>query len=679
MQRAVLVVVAGAVVAGLACGHDHGPARVRGLPKPDGVPALRGGGPPRTPRLANYKLEATLDAERHTIAGTETLVWTNGGQSPVDSLPFHLYLNAFKNEATRFMRSSNGEIRGAKASETSWGWIHVESLQIADAQTGALGPDLAKTLKYPGGPDDETVAELPLAHPVQPGERVELHFKFTDQLPEVFARTGFKGDFHMIGQWFPKIGVRVGPPGSERWECQAFHSNSEFFADFGTYDATLTVPATHVVAATGVLTASADAPGGRRTFTYHAEDVHDFAWMADPYMNTISGQAKVEDGPPVEVRVYYRGEQKDFAYRHLEAAIGTIEKMSTYFYPYPWPVMTVIDPPLDAATSAGGMEYPTLVTTSGDTVFARPGVRLPEYVTVHEVGHNWFQGLLASNEVEEAWLDEGVNEWADGKVMNELYGARGSMLDWNGWQAEIYALRRAISADPASLPSPIAAASYAFADSATYGEATYASTMRALRTLELTYGSAKFAAAMKTYAHTWAWKHPTGRDLFDSLGAGLDTDLTWFFGPVFHDVGGLQLAVRSHDCRPHHRPRGVFGEGSNRKVVTEIEEPDTGAWSCEVIVQNTGALHMPVDIALRFADGSELRYVWDDRGRDTWNKKAFERSSKLTDVILDPDNKLQLDQPLLHHLRVEGDGAAALRAGSWFGTLTHTLMQVVGP
>ena len=87
----------------------------------------------------------------------------------------------------------------------------------------------------------------------QPGATIEVAFKFTAQLPEVFARTGYKGEFHMVGQWFPKIGVRVGPPGAERWECQPFHVNTEFFADFGTYDVTLTVPSTHVVAATGVL------------------------------------------------------------------------------------------------------------------------------------------------------------------------------------------------------------------------------------------------------------------------------------------------------------------------------------------------------------------------------------------------------------------------------------------
>ena len=641
------------------------------MPKVDGSPALRGGGAARSPRIASYKIEARLDAVRHQITATETLTWTNTGDSAVDVLPFHLYLNAFKNEQTVFMRSSHGALRMAHASDTGWGYIQIDSVHVA-------GADLIGKLRMPGAPNDDSVVELPLAQPVEPGASIEVSFAFTDQLPEVFARTGYKGEFHMVGQWFPKIGVRVGPPGAERWECPAMHANTEFFADFGTYDVALTVPNTHTIAATGVLTNAVDAGHGLRTLTYHAEDVHDFAWMADPYMEVMSGQAKLEEGT-VEVRVYYRPEQRDFAHRHLDAAVGTIEKFSTMFVPYPWSLMSVIDPPVDAAAGAGGMEYPTLVTTAGDSVFSRPGVRLPEYVTVHEVGHNWFQGLLASNEFEEAWLDEGVNEWADAHAMSAIYGPRASLLDWMGWQAEVGAMARAVQTGGLSLPSPIATAAYAFVDNEAYGEATYLSTARALATIERAVGSQRFLAAMKTYARTYAFHHPTGRDLFATLSSELGQDLTWYFGPVFHDVGKLDLALRGARCRPAHAPRGVFGDGSARKTVTETEAPTTGNWSCEVVVQNTGAFHVPVDIELKFADGSTKQLRWDDRGSGNWERFEIERSSKLVEVWLDPEGKIALDSPIKHHYRLDGDGSGGLRAGAWFGWLTQTAMQIVGP
>jgi len=438
------------------------------------------------------------------------------------------------------------------------------------------------------------------------------------------------------------------------------------------------------VAATGVLTHAVDAGGGMRTLTYHADDVHDFAWMADPYMEVMTGQAKLADGS-VEVRVYHRPEQRAFARRHLEAATGAIEKFSALFVPYPWSIMSVVDPPVDAAAGAGGMEYPTLVTTSGDSVFARPGVRILELTTVHEVGHNWFQGILASNEPEEAWLDEGVNEWADAHVMAELYGQRTSALDWGGWQAEASALVRAISSQTDPSPSPIATGAYAFVDSDAYALSSYIKTSQALRTLENMVGSQPFAAAMKTYAKKFAFHHPTGRDLFDTLAAELGQDLGWFFGPVFHEVGGLELKLRHAACRPSHGPRGVFGAGSARKTVTEHEEPNTGSWTCEIVVQNTGTIHVPVEIELRFADGSTQLLRWDNRDGASWRRfptppeEPIEHSSRLVEVRIDPNNKIALDDPTNHAYRLDGDGSASLRAGAWFGSFAQTLMQIVGP
>jgi hypothetical protein len=415
-----------------------------------------------------------------------------------------------------------------------------------------------------------------------------------------------------------------------------------------------------------------------RTLTYHAEDVHDFAWMADPYMDVISGQAKLDDGT-VEVRVYFRPEQRDFARRHLEAATGAIEKFSAMFLPYPWPIMSVVDPPVEAASGAGGMEYPTLVTTMGDSVRARPGVRLPELTTIHEVGHNWFQGMLASNEPEEAWLDEGVNDWADVRVMNELYGQRGSGLDWMGWQASMGAVLRAIAGSGVDNPSAIATASYAFVDFDAYAEQSYLSTMRALQTLEHVVGTQRFAAAMKAYARAFAFRHPTGRDLFNTLRAELGQDLTWYFGPVFHDVGKLALQIRRAACRPAHAARGVFGEGSARRTVSEVEAPETGTWICELIVQNTGTVHVPLEIELKFADGSTQRLRWDDRGTGNWERFTIERSSQLVEVWLDPEGKVALDNPTTHHYRLYPDRAASLRAGAWVGSFAQTLMQIVGP
>lgn len=666
------IVAVALLVAAPGCTPSPGPPRVQRLPKPTGLPALRGGAAPRSTRVANYTIDARLDAARHQIVASQTLTWTNPGETPVDRLPFHLYLNAFKNDRSLFWRTSRGKMRGARASETGWGWIDIDSIEVGGVE------QVGKLQRPPGVADDETVTELPLDRSIQPGESVEVRFRFTAQLPEAFARTGYKGEFHMVGQWFPKIGVRTGAPGAEQWDCAPYQANAEFFADFGTYDVTLTVPSTFVVAATGVLTGATESPGGTRILVYRAEDVHDFAWMADPYMREMRGVATVDDGV-VRVSVWHRPKQAEFAARHLRAGIGAIETFSRHYVPYPWSQLTIIDPPVDVAMAVGAMEYQTLVTTAGDSVFARPGIYLPEYITIHEVGHNWFQGMLASNEAQDAWLDEGLNEWADARVIHELYGARTSAIDAFGFQAEHTAMRIALGSDLRALPSPIAAPASAFADETAYGDAVYDGALRALVTLERHVGSTKFAAAMRAYVKAFAFRHPTQRDVVTTLETELGEDLDWYFTPVFYRVGASHLKLRSASCNPAHSLRGVIGHGSDKKVIADGEAPDTGTWVCDVVVQNSGVVHVPVDIELQFRDGSTQRVHWDDRGDSGWQRFVVERSSKLAAVRIDPDGKLAIMSPIGKHYRIEGDHSAALRAAARAASWTQTLLQLVGP
>ena len=661
MQRLLAVISALALA---ACGDDLPAKRARPVPAPDGRAALLGG-EALSPRIASYRIDARLDAAARRITATETLTWTNTGASAVTSVPLHLYMNAFKNEQSVFMRESQGRHRGIEASDGGWGWIEVTAIRIA-------GVDVLANATQAG--PDETLLDLRLPQPLEPGQTIAIDLEFTTQLPEVFARTGYKGEFMLVGQWFPKIGVRVGPPGAERWHATPFHLASEFFADFGTYDVTLTVPGTHVVAATGVLASATDNGDGTHTLVYRAEDVHDFVWMADPYMDVIRGTAKVAGGE-VEVRVYHRPPQRDFAERHLAAGVGAIETFSELFYPYPWPIMSIVDPP-PGAEGAGGMEYPTLVTAAGDHWTMRDGIRFPEYVTIHEVGHNWFQGILASNEVDEAWLDEGVNEWADGEVIARLYGERGGIVDWRGWQLELQRIRR-VTIDPGDIPSPIATASWAFVDFDAYADATYTKTALALGTVENLVGRDRFLAAMKAYAEAWAFRHPTGRDLFASLEASLGEDLSWFWGPAFHGTGAADFAVRTAACRPKREPRGVFGRGDQRELVTG--ERTTGAYACEVVVVDRGDIPVPVDVELKFEDGTRVRERWDRRGGGRWHRFAFDRSSPLAEVTIDPDRRvLLLDDPLDDRIRLEPDQRASWRAAARVAFWTQTVMQAVG-
>ena len=204
--------------------------------------------------IVAYRIRAELDAARKTVTGHQTLTWRNNSPDTVRELRFHLYLNAFQNEKSSFMRESGGELRGDQASKDDWGYIEVQHMQIAG------GADLTHSIRFihpdDDNADDQTVAAVALPQPVDPGQSITLDIDFLSKLPKVFARTGYRNDFFMVGQWFPKIGVyekagdRYATSGA--WNCHQFHADTEFYADYGVYDVTLTVPSNYIVGATGV-------------------------------------------------------------------------------------------------------------------------------------------------------------------------------------------------------------------------------------------------------------------------------------------------------------------------------------------------------------------------------------------------------------------------------------------
>jgi hypothetical protein len=625
---------------------------------------------PPPPAIASYAIQATLDVDTHQVRGRETLTWVNTGKDPVKDLAFHLYMNAFKNEDSVFWKESRGKMRGARATKGSWGWIEVNAISVDG------GPDKTAEMKFPG--PDETVMEVPLETPVAPGATVKVTMLFEEQLPVVFARTGYKGDFHMIGQWFPKIGVRVGEPGQEKWHCEPFHLMSEFFADFGNYDVTLTVPDTHVVAATGVLVEARDNQDDTRVLRYKAEGVHDFVWMADPFMEIVKASAHTENGP-VAVWVYYRPAQREFAERHLAAAVKTVEWLSKLVYPYPWARMTVIDPPPDASSGAGGMEYPTLVTTAGDSVFFPEGVRLPEFVTVHEVGHNWFQGILASNEVDEAWLDEGMNEYIDNYLMDKIYSEEASGIEWGPFRASMAETRLVSIAAFRELPDIIAEKSYEFADYLSYGGVTYSKTAAAMATLQHAVGDQKFLAALHAYGKEMGFKHPTEADLVRVLERETGQKLDWFLGPALHQTGAADLRVRDISCRKKRTSRGVFGRGAKRKVVDAEPEPDAPR-RCEVLIENIGAVPVPVDVEIAFADGRRVMKHWDDHGQGPrWHRFEIEDAQPVVEVVIDPKKRVELDDGGIYRsMRAEPEDEAVDTAAAHAQFWTQSAMQVLG-
>ena len=191
--------------------------------------------------IVRYKIDARLDAKRKTIAGRETIVWKNHTSGPVPDLQFHLYLNAFKNDRSTFMQEGGSRRRQTderRIKPEEWGYEQIHAIKVD-------GQDLTAKLEYIHPDDDnandQTVARVPLSKPIGPGQSVTIEIEWTSKMPRIFARTGYRNNYFLFAQWFPKPGVYEGVGERHRavagWNCHQFHAVTEFFADYGVFDA----------------------------------------------------------------------------------------------------------------------------------------------------------------------------------------------------------------------------------------------------------------------------------------------------------------------------------------------------------------------------------------------------------------------------------------------------------
>ena len=413
----------------------------------------------------DYRIEARLDGETKGIRGQLELDWHNASSDSVGDLWFHLYLNAFSNNRSTHLVESGGKLRDHEAT-SGWGWSRVTSI-VAVYPNGDR-EDLFTTMRYrrpdDGRAEDRTVFSVDLPRAVPPGESLTVEVGWEAQLPRVRRRTGYKDDFLLVAQWFPKLGVYESGRG---WNCHQFHMNTEFYADYGTYDVSLDLPREYEgkVFGSGVrvmneivgdrLHARFSAPSlldRERTDAFGKSPlVHDFTWTADPrfvvenrifrfadyaerFPNEVE-KAKALLGPGVDltlrnvdVTILVHPEHASQIERHFEATCAALFFYGLWFGEYPYQHITVIDPPY-GGEGAGGMEYPTLFT-AGTRLFTTEDMHRPESVTVHECGHQFWFGLVGNNEFENAWMDEGFNSYTDSEVLWRVYGAQRGTTDF---------------------------------------------------------------------------------------------------------------------------------------------------------------------------------------------------------------------------------------------------------
>lgn len=622
-------------------------------------------------QVVDYRIKAKLEPENKSIAGEEILTWLNTSQYPVSELRFHLYLNAFKNNRSTFMKESGGLHRSFRQSETEWGYIDIKKIGIKEGQ------DLFQTMEFiqpdDGNEEDRTVMKITLPEPVQPGEKIVLEIEFLSKLPRVFARSGFAGNFFMAAQWFPKIGV-LEEDGT--WNCHQYHANSEYFSNFGTYEVEITVPSDYIVGATGKRTSRKENDDGRITYVHFQEDIHDFAWAACPDFIEFKEKFTM-DQPRVETDIILLIHKHHLKHknRYLESLKAGIEFYSRNYGPYPYPTITLIDPPL-AAAGAGGMEYPTLFT-SMTVSFLPKGLLLPEMVTIHEFGHNYWYGMVASNEFEEPWLDEGINSYSEAKAMAEYYGENCSMINMGPVKVSDLMLQRVQLAQTSSL-DPILKKSWGFYSGGSYSINSYQKASLMLFTLERYLGEEVMAEVMKTYFDRWKFRHPTTRDFISVAEEVSGKELQWFFRQFLMSPGKLDYAVDSISSEEVKPRQGYFNgelieendsQGSNEESTPSNEmiangenEPKEQIFRSQVKVVRKGEYTFPHEILVVFENGDEILETWD--GSERWKKFIYFKPAKLKSVTIDPEGKMVLDVNRLNNKRVlKPEKKFSLKAG----------------
>ena len=625
---------------------------------------------PLSPRLANYQIDVTLDPATKKLTGRETLTWRNPSNDVIRELRFHLYLNAFRNEKSTFMRESGGQLRGDEIdrnAKSSYGSIEIVSMKTRSGEAlsyQSIQPDDRNR-------DDHTVVRVPLGKPVGPGETIVLDIRFRAKLPKIFARTGFSRDYFLVGQWFPKIGVYE-PAGTRystqgQWNCHQFHADSEFYADYGVYDVNITTPKEYWVGATGLMVAEKPGPNNTKTTRWHAEDVVDFAWTASPHFQVVDGQWKRPAGGAVKIELLMQPEHLDQAQRHLDAAKAALAYFDKHLGRYPFPNLTVVDPPLHASGS-GGMEYPTFIT-AGTAWFLPDGARFPEIVTVHEFGHQYFMQLLASNEFEEAWLDEGFNQYYEGRIMDDWYGPRSSQIDLFGFQmGDMESSRDSY----VHQDNPAIGSSFGNTwqlPEGQYGVLTYMKTATWLRTLEGLVGRRVMDEIMQTYFIRWRFKHPNADNFIAIVneiapkrlgqnwpGIGYGPNMSWFFDQALYGDQVVDYQLRSI------------------KNSTEAQRKRDGRRQSTITVQRNADGQMPVDIRVRFDNGKELTLFWDGKAR----QRTFTLTEK-ADVVwatVDPMQKIYMDTNLNNNsLTLEPSSAPAAKFATKFLFWVENWMQ----
>jgi len=448
-------------------------------------------GYPDAESTADYNIEVSLDPDSTRIQGTMEMVFTSGIDFPVDTLWLHLYPNAYRDCTTAFARDleSQGNFSFRRSDVSERGWIELSNWRMN-------GDPVEISV-------DGSLGFVALNNSLSGGQSVSLTGDFLVEIPKFWSRMGHSGDTYQITQWYPKMCVLD----SDGWHRSRYHAAGEFYSDYGSYSVAVEVPSEFVTAATGrVQSTIFNADSTTRTDSWIAENVHDFAWCSSPdYTIRTHSFTYPDSGETVKVHLVLLDDSEDYWPDIPDAVDSTLAYFGEWYMPYPYDDLWVVDP---AEPGSGGMEYPQFVFA----YTALPMTRVLEMVTIHEVGHQWFYGLLGNNEAEEAWLDEGMNTFSELRYMERMHGFHGNMTKTPAWLLDVsdrdVQLLSFVSEASSDVTPVLSTATDAGDGSYSTGYTYYTKPALFLSMIQSQLGDSLFNEVMDIYFQRFAWHHP---------------------------------------------------------------------------------------------------------------------------------------------------------------------------
>jgi hypothetical protein len=569
-------------------------------------------------RRANYDLNVEFDADAKKIYVKEKITWINKTELPTSEIQFHFYANGYKSSKTLFAQvyPINSE------TQTD---IDVKAFLI-DGKPSRLiyfQPEIAN-------PHDSTVAKAVLEKPIQPGDSTKIEFEYTMKIPRSIKRLGYASgrNFFFVSQWFPKVGVFE----NGKWVCSQYHPYLNFYSDFGDYSVKIKVPKNYTVAATGVEKEKISETNFT-TFHFVQSGVHDFVWLASDEILHHNDVYRRKDGTQIAIQAYVQPEREKYFTRYFQNVKNCLRYFEDNIGIYPYQNITLVDVPRTSAS--GGMEYPTLFTVSAE-LFSPKETGLPEYLVTHEFSHQFFHGLIANNEVYEAWLDEGFTSYIATKIMYNyqpeifenfkfasyipVFGL--NFLSYNEIPL-IYTTvdikvpegaKSAVAYYKNLTIGSLADTSYKLPTRLSYVVNSYSKPELVLHTLERYLGHEKMMKILRDYYNSFKYKHPRAADFISIVQKNSNEDMSWFFDEFYK-------APKSFDYK-----------------VTSISRKPSNQY--EVLIERLGDGIFKNDVAL-YTDKDTLYQKWG--GSERWKILKFETPNEVIAAEVDPKRKNMLD------------------------------------